>query len=56
MRKCRIYTCYREAAEGSEFCRVKHGWQEVLVPLPQPRALVTRRRVRPSRAIEGAAS
>lgn len=45
-RWCRVYSCWREAADGSEFCRVKHGWQEIAVPLPQPRVLVTRRRVR----------
>lgn len=27
-RYCRVYSCWREAAEGSDYCRVKHGWQE----------------------------
>lgn len=31
--KCRVYVCSREAAPGSEFCRVKHGWWE---PTPEP--------------------
>jgi len=41
-RWCRVYACLREAAEGSEFCRVKHGWQEIqeFALRPQPRALV----------------
>lgn len=31
-RKCRIYDCLREAAPGSEFCQVKHGWWEPREP------------------------
>lgn len=42
-RWCRVYSCWREAAEGSEFCQVKHGWQELpveeLAPPPRPRPL-----------------
>jgi len=25
---CSVYACCLEAAPGSEFCRVKHGWWE----------------------------
>lgn len=39
-RWCRVYACSREAAEGSEFCRVKHGWQELERSEMQPPARV----------------
>jgi hypothetical protein len=34
-RWCRVYGCGREAAEGSEFCQVKHGWYEKTKPEPK---------------------